>query len=48
MVGYDLGDNIVNEIAEGDGSKVIKRLGLVHLGDEGNEGGVESLRHSSS
>ena len=45
--GNYFGGNLVNEIAKGYGSEVNKRLRLIHLGNEGDEGGIEGFRHIS-
>jgi len=46
MICYDFGNDLIDTIIEGDGSKVIKGARVVSFRDERYEGGVVSLIHS--
>ena len=46
MIGYDLGNDFVEHIAEGNGPILVGIGGLVFLGDESEKGGIEGGQDS--
>ena len=41
VIGYDFGDNFVEDVAEGNWPKLVRGRDFFHLGDEGEKGGIK-------